>query len=107
MYGFKCGGYQTDRSAFSRTPCKKMYKKIQNFLRDTHDTPRYQRLIAAINSNLEFHGLAPLENKSVLIPVLFEVLRTLPLDLPPFALDESRKNDALWVNIPYRIESFI
>ena len=106
-YGFDHGGYETNQRAFSTAECSKMSEWIANFLKNTHDTPRYQRLIAAINSNIAFHGKEQIENKSPVIAVLFEVLQGLPLTLPSFAFDESSKNDAFWVNIPYRIRSFV
>jgi len=62
-----------------------MSQYLKNFFSDMHDTPRFQQLIASVNNNLTYyHGKTPMKNKSALVPFLFEVLRTLPLDLPPF-----------------------
>ncbi len=120
-YGFRYSGYNTERCGFSAADCVAMSQYLDNFFNRTHNSPRYQRLFAVLNSNLKFHKKTPPQwlqkNKSVLTAFFFEVLTTLPLDLPPYAPDASRENGTKkdpsdvtlpqWVNIPQRILSFI
>ena len=120
-YGFRHSGYNTERRGFSAADCAAMDLYLENYLRRAHNSPRYQRLFAVVNSNIKFHNKNPPKslktNKSVMTAFLFEVLRTLQLDLPPFAPEASRENGAnrdpsdvtlpLWVNIPQRIISFL
>ena len=120
-YGFRRSGYNTERRGFLAADCAAMDQFLNDYLRTAHNSPRYQRLFAVLTSNIKFHKKNPpkslKKNKSVMTAVLFEVLTTLPLDLPPYAPEASRENGAKkdpsdvtlprWVNIPQRILSFV